>query len=224
MLTPADWHALALTLRLAGLTTVLLLVVSLPLAWWLGRGNSAGRALVHSLVALPLVLPPTVLGLYLLLVLGAQGPVGALVPGGLAFTFTGLVIGSMCYSLPFVVQPLVTGFAALEQEVLDAAASLGAGPIDRFCRVALPQIWPSLLGALVLGFAHTIGEFGVVVMIGGSLPGETLVASVAIFEYVESGRIDQAHDLALVLLGLSGGLLLIVYGLDWWRRRRGMRR
>jgi len=220
MLPAEDWQALWLTMQLAAVTTLLLLLVCLPLAWWLGRGRSLLRQGVTAVSALPLVLPPTVLGFYLLLLLGAQGPVAAVWGRGLAFSFEGLVIGSMCYSLPFVLQPLTNAFREVDQAVLEAAASLGAGPLDRFWSIALPQAWPGLLSAAVLGFAHTTGEFGVVMMIGGSIPNETLVSSVAIFEYVESSRPTQAHGLAAVLVGLCFVLLLLVYGLEWWRGRR----
>ncbi|MFW5829999.1 MAG: molybdate ABC transporter permease subunit [Planctomycetota bacterium] len=220
MLADADWQALLLTFRLAAVTTLLLLLVCLPVAWWLGRGRSLTRQGIAALSALPLVLPPTVMGFYLLLLLGAHGPVAGLLGHGLAFTFTGIVIGSMLYSLPFVLQPLTNAFRAIDQDVLDAAASLGAGPFDRFCTIALPQAWPGLLSAAVLGFAHTVGEFGVVVMIGGSIPGETLVGSVQIFEYVESSRPEQAHALAAVLVAICLLLLLLVYGVEWWRGRR----
>jgi molybdate transport system permease protein len=220
MLQTADWQALWLTLQLATVTTVLLVLLCLPVAWWLGRGRSLARHGVLALSALPLVLPPTVMGFYLLLLLGAQGPVAGLLGQGLAFSFTGLVVGSMLYSLPFVLQPMTNAFREIEPDVLAAAASVGAGPLDRFCTIALPQAWPGLLSACVLGFAHTVGEFGVVVMIGGSIPGRTLVASVAVFEYVESSQGGRAHGLALVLVGLCLCLLLGIYGLDWWRGRR----
>lgn len=223
MLSHTDIQALWLTLQLAGVTTLFLVLACLPVAWWLGRGHSACRTLGNTIVALPIVLPPTVMGFYLLLFLGTNGPVGWVLGRGLAFTFTGLVIGSMIYSLPFVVQPLRNSFAAIDQEVLDAAASLGAGPVDRFVTVALPQASPGILSACVLGFAHTVGEFGVVVMIGGSIPGQTLVASVAVFEYVESSRPDAAHGLALMLLGICFVLLMLVYTLEWWRHRRNAR-
>lgn len=219
MLGVEDWGALWLTFQLAAVTTLALVACCLPLAWWLGRGRSLARQGVAALSALPLVLPPTVMGFYLLLLLGANGPIAAVFGRGLAFSFPGLVIGSMLYSLPFVLQPLVNAFRSLDDDVLDAAATLGAGPLDRFLTVALPQSWPGLLSASVLGFAHTVGEFGVVVMIGGSIPGETLVASVQIFEYVESSRPHHAHGLAAVLVATCMVLLAVVYGLEWWRGR-----
>lgn len=219
MLTASDWQALWLTMQLAAVTTVLLVLVCLPVAWWLGRGRSLSRQAVNAVTALPLVLPPTVMGFYLLLLLGANGPLAALFGQGLAFSFTGIVIGSMLYSLPFVLQPMANAFRSLDQDVLDAAASLGGKPFDRFWTIALPQAWPGILTAAVLGFAHTVGEFGLIVMLGGSIPGETLVASVAIFEYVESSQPDRAHGLAAVLVGFSLVMLLCIYGVQWWRER-----
>ena len=223
-LRPEDWQALGLTFQLAAVTSLSLVLLTLPLAWWLARSRFWLADLVNAVVALPLVLPPTVLGFYLLLLLGPHGPLGALwvqVTGRpLAFTFAGLVLGSMIYSLPFAVQPLRDAFRALDDDVLDAADGLGASPLDRFLSVVLPMAWPGVVTALVLSFAHTVGEFGVIVMIGGSLPGETLVASVAVFEYVESSQSGRAHGLAIVLLLVSFTLLVPVYLLDGWRRRR----
>lgn len=217
-----DWVALGLSLRLAAVTVVLLLLVGTPLAWWLARTSWRGRFLVEAVVALPLVLPPTVLGFYLLVALGPRGPVGGLLEalGGrsLAFTFEGLVIGSMIYSLPFVVQPLQTAFHGVGGRPLEVAATLGAGPRDRFLTVAVPLARRGFLTAAVLGFAHTLGEFGVVLLIGGNLPGETRVASIAIYDHVETLEYGKAGILSAVLLGLSLFLLLVVYG--WGGRGR----
>lgn len=222
MLSPADFEALGLTLLLAAVSTVVLLLLGIPLAWWLARSRWRGKFLVEALVALPLVLPPTVLGFYLLLLLGARGPVGeALEAIGLqplAFTFTGLVVGSVCYSLPFVVQPIQDAFVRVGPRPLEVAATLGAGAWDRFFSVALPLARPGLITGAVLGFAHTLGEFGVVLMIGGNIPGETRVASIAIYDHVEALDYTSAHGLSFVLLALSFVMLLGVYGLN--RRTR----
>jgi len=211
----ADWVALGVTLRLAFVSTLLLLVLGTPLAWWLARTRSRARGAVEALVALPLVLPPTVLGFYLLLLLGPRGGIGRAMEalGGrpLAFTFAGLVIGSIVYSLPFVVQPLRDAFVAVGRRPLEVAATLRASPLDRFRSVALPLARPGFLTATVLGFAHTVGEFGVVLMIGGNLPGETRVASIAVYDHVEGLDYGRAHALSLVLVGLSFLLLLAVY-------------
>ncbi len=213
--TPDDLAALGLTLRLAVTATAILLVLGTPLAWWLARTAWRGRPVVEAVVALPLVLPPTVLGFYLLVLLAPQGPVGALLErlGGTApvFGFAGLVIGSVVYSLPFVVQPLQNAFAAVGRRPLEAAATLGAGPVDRFLTIALPLARPGFLTAAVLGFAHTVGEFGVVLMIGGNIPGRTRVASIAVYDHVEALRFGQAHALAALLLVLSFALLLVVF-------------
>lgn len=212
----ADIAALTVTLKLAGLTTVLLLLLGTPLAWWLAHSRCRLRFLVEAAVALPLVLPPTVLGFYLLILLAPQGAIGGLVEalGGprLAFSFTGLVIGSVIYSLPFVVQPLQGAFASLGRRPLEVAATLGAGPLDRFFTVVLPLARHGFLTAAVLGFAHTVGEFGVVLMIGGNIPGETQVLSIAIYDHVEALAYDRAHWLAGGLLLLSFVMLLAVYG------------
>lgn len=222
MLTADDLQALWLTFQLAAVSTLVLLVVGTPLAWWLARKRTVGRSVVEAIVALPLVLPPTVLGFYLLLMLGANGPLGgafeALGLQPLAFTFSGLVIGSVIYSLPFVVQPIRDAFAATGQRPLEVAATLGAGPWTRFFHVALPLARPGLITGAVLGFAHTLGEFGVVLMIGGNISGETRVASIAIYDHVESLDYGAAHGLSLVLLIVSFILLLGVYGLN--RRAR----
>ena len=204
-----------LTLRLASLTTVLLLLLGTPLAWWLARGASRLKGPVGALVALPLVLPPTVIGFYLLVALGPQGPIGhftqALGWGTLPFTFSGLVVGSVIYSLPFVVQPLQNAFEAIGDRPLEAAATLRAGPVDRFFTVAIPLAKPGFLTAAILGFTHTVGEFGVVLMIGGNIPGATRVLSVAIYDHVEALEYTQAHWLAAGLLAFSFLVLLALY-------------
>ena len=214
-ISSADLTALLLTLRLAATVTALLLLVGLPLAWWQARTRSRWQAPVAALVALPLVLPPTVLGFYLLLALGPQGALGQLTDalglGSLAFSFSGLVIGSMLYSLPFVVQPLQAAMASLGDRPLEIAATLGAGPVDRFFSVVLPLIRPGLITAAVLGFAHTLGEFGVVLMIGGNIEGETRVVSVQIYDHVEALAYAEAHGLSAVMLGLSFSMLLALY-------------
>lgn len=214
-LSPDDLTALLTTLKLAFLTTVILLLVGAPLAWWLSQTQRRAKVVVEALVALPLILPPTVLGFYLLLALGAQGPLGQLTAalglGPLAFTFTGLVIGSVFYSLPFVVQPLQSAFTAIEPRTLEVAATLGASPLDRFFSIVVPLARPGFLTAVVLGFAHTVGEFGVVLMIGGNIPGETQVLSIAIYDHVEAMDYHRAHILAGGLLVLSFVLLLLVY-------------
>lgn len=218
MLTDADLVALWTTLRLATVATLILLLLGTPLAWWLARTRSRFRSVLEAVIALPIVLPPTVLGFYLLIALGPSGPIGGLMMslGGrpLAFTFTGLVIGSVIYSLPFVVQPLQTAFMAMDDRALEAAATLRASPADRFFSVAVPLARPGFLTAIVLGFAHTIGEFGVVLMIGGNIPGETAVLSIAIYDHVEAVNIAGAHVLAGGLLIASFLMLLGVYGIN----------
>lgn len=213
-----DWEAITLTLRLAAMTTVILLFISLPLAWWLASSQRKAAVLVEALVAMPLVLPPTVLGFYLLLLMGSQGVLGQMwqqfTGAPLAFTFTGLVIASILYSLPFVVQPLQVAFARLDYHQIDAARTLGAGRYQQWLQIILPQIRRGVLTACVLGFAHTIGEFGVVLMVGGNLSGETRVVSIAIYEYVEALEYGQAHQLSLLLVGFSFVVLTLVYGLN----------
>jgi molybdate transport system permease protein len=216
MLAESDLIALFLTLKLALVTTLILLCVGTPLAWWLARSRWRYKFLLEALVALPLVLPPTVLGFYLLLMLGSQGPFGGLLEslgGPLAFTFSGLVIGSVIYSLPFVVQPLQDTFHGIGNRPLEVAATLRAGPLDRFVNVVLPQAKAGFITAAMLGFAHTLGEFGVVLMIGGNIPGETQVLSIAIYDHVESLEYAQAHVLSAGLLLLSFVMLLTVYAL-----------
>jgi len=216
MLSTDDIAALWLTFEVASLATVLLLLFGTPLAWWLARTESRWRGVCNALVALPLVLPPTVLGFYLLLLLGPNGPVGGLMRelglGPLPFTFGGLVIASVLYSLPFVVQPLQTAFAAIGEQTLEAAATLRAGPWDTFFSVVIPLARPGFLTAAILGFAHTVGEFGVVLMIGGNIPGKTRVASVQIYNHVEALEYTQAHWLAGGLLAFAFTVLLLLYG------------
>lgn len=211
----ADLTAIWLTLKLATLVTLLLLLIATPLAWWLANTHSRLKAPVSAIVALPLVLPPSVLGFYLLIAMGPQGPIGQLTQalglGTLPFTFTGLVIASVFYSLPFVVQPIQNTLAGLGKRPAEVAATLGAGPWDRFFNVILPLARPGFLTATVLGFAHTLGEFGVVLMIGGNIPGETRVVSVQIYDHVESLQYGQAHSLAFAMLALSFLLLLLTY-------------
>jgi molybdate transport system permease protein len=215
-LTAEDWQAIRLTLALATTTTALLLVLATPLAWWLARTRSPWKGPIAALVALPLVLPPTVLGFYLLVLLGPAGPVGKLTQalglGILPFTFSGLVVASVLASLPFAVQPLQQAFAALGEAPLEAAATLRAGPWDRFIHVVLPLARSGFLTAAVLSFAHTIGEFGVVLMMGGNIPGRTKVVSVQIYDHVQAFAYPQAHALAAVMLGLSFAVLLVLYG------------
>ncbi|HMN73415.1 MAG TPA: molybdate ABC transporter permease subunit [Rhodoblastus sp.] len=206
---PADlWRVIGLTLELATLTTLILLVVATPLAWWLARSHARWKEAVAAFVSLPIVLPPTVLGFYLLVALGPQGPGGALAElwgaRTLAFTFGGLVIGSIVYSLPFVVQPVRNAFAAMGDRPLEVAATLRASPWRAFWTVALPMASPGLLTGAILGFAHTIGEFGVVLMIGGNIPGRTRVLSTAIFDYVENSQWREANILA-------GGMVVFAF-------------
>lgn len=205
-------EAVFLTLKLAGVTTLILLVVATPLAWWLARSTARWKEFVGAVVALPLVLPPTVLGFYLLLALSPDGPIGApvqrLFGTTLPFTFTGLVIGSVIYSLPFMVQPVRNAFEALGERPLEVAATLRASPWDTFVSVALPLARPGFLSGTVLTFAHTVGEFGVILMLGGNIPGETKVLSVAIYDHVESLEYAEAHI-------LSGGMVVGAFALIW---------
>ena len=216
------WSAIRLTAELAGLSTLLLLLVGTPLAWWLARTRSVWKPLFASLVAMPLVLPPTVLGFYLLLLMGPHGPVGQLTQslglGRLPFTFAGLVIGSVIYSMPFVVQPLQQAFEAIPERLLEAASTLRASPWDRFVSVALPLARPGFVTASVLGFAHTVGEFGVVLMIGGNIPGETRVLSVAIYDHVEAGEFADAHRLAAGMVVFALVVLVTLYVVNRPRR------
>ncbi|MGK6310445.1 molybdate ABC transporter permease subunit [Variovorax sp. DT-64] len=224
MLTAADLAAIVLTLKLAALTTLILLLLGTPLAWWLARTRSAWKSPVGALVALPLVLPPTVLGFYFLVTMGPNGPIGAFTQwlgvGLLPFSFAGLVIGSVLYSMPFVVQPIQNAFEAMGSEPLEAAATLRASPVDRFFSVALPLARPGYLTAVVMGFAHTVGEFGVVLMIGGNIPEKTRVVSVQIYDHVEALEYAQAHWLAGGMVVFSFLVLLALYALNPTGRRR----
>ncbi len=208
------WDPILLTLKLATITTLVLLVVGTPVAWWLARSKARWKEVVGAVVALPLVLPPTVLGFYLLLLLGPSSPLGqaatALFGHALPFTFEGLVVGSVLYSLPFIVQPVRNAFEAIGDRPLEVAATLRASPVDAFLTVALPLARPGLLTGAILGFAHTVGEFGVVLMIGGNIPGETKVLSVAIYDFVESLEWDKAHVLAAGMLVFSFLIILIM--------------
>lgn len=219
-LTTEDLKAIALTLQLASVTTVLLLLLATPLAWWLATTRSVWRAPVASLVALPLVLPPTVLGFYLLVALGPHGPVGQFTQwagwGLLAFSFWGLVIGSILYSLPFAVQPLVHAFEAIGPRPMEVAATLRASPWDAFFSVAVPLARPGFVMAAMLSFAHTVGEFGVVLMIGGNIPDQTRVVSTQIYGHVEALQYSQAHGLSGVMLVFS---FVVLLGLSWFNRR-----
>lgn len=218
MLAENDLSALGTTLRLAFVTTLILLLLGTPLAWWLARTRNRCKVVVDAVVSLPLVLPPTVIGFYLLLALGPRGPIGGLMErlGGqpLAFSFAGLVIGSVVYSLPFVVQPLQDAFTSVGRRPFEEAATLRAGPLDRFFTIAVPLARHGYLTAMVLGFAHTIGEFGVVLMIGGNIPGETHVLSIAIYDHVEALEYGRAHLLSGLLIVLSFLMLLPVYALN----------
>ena len=213
-----EWQALALTAQLAAVTTGCLLLLATPLAWWLAHSTRPWAGWVEAVVALPLVLPPTVMGFYLLLWFAPDGGLGSLwfnlTGGPLNFTFTGLVLASMVYSLPFATQPLQAAFAGIGPGILEAGATLGASPADCFLRLVLPLSRRGYLTAGVLTFAHTLGEFGVVLMIGGNIPGETRVVSVALYEAVETLDYGSAHRLAGVLLAFSFVVLLLVYGLN----------
>ncbi|MEW6163825.1 MAG: molybdate ABC transporter permease subunit [Pseudomonadota bacterium] len=224
MFDPADLQAIWLTVRLAGLVTVLLLLIGTPVAWWLARTRSPLKGPVGAVVALPIVLPPAVLGFYLLVLMGPDGPVGALTQGlGLGllpFTFAGLVVASVIYSLPFVVQPLQNAFEAIGDRPLEAAATLGARPLDAFFSVAVPLARPGFLTAAILGFAHTVGEFGVVLMIGGNIPGKTQVVSMAIYNRVEALEYANAHMLSGLLLAFSFLVLLALYTLNPTGKKR----
>lgn len=227
MLDGSDLAAIWLTLRLATVVTLLLLVFGTPLAWWLARTQSRLRHAVGAVVALPLVLPPTVIGFYLLLAMGPNGPLGQLTTalglGTLSFTFTGLVIGSVFYSLPFVVQPLQNAFEAVGTRPLEVAATLGATPWDAFWSVVVPLARPGFVTGAILGFAHTIGEFGVVLMIGGNIPDKTRVVSTQIYDHVEAMEYAQAHWLAGGMLVFSFVVLLVLYTL-YPQSVRGTRR
>ncbi|NRB40636.1 MAG: molybdate ABC transporter permease subunit [Pseudomonadales bacterium] len=218
LLSQEDLQAIWLTLKLASLVTVLLLIIATPIAWWLSQTHSPLKPFISAIVALPLVLPPTVLGFYLLLVMGPEGFIGQITNslglGLLPFTFAGLVFASLFYSLPFVVQPIQNAMLAMGKRPLEVAATLRASPIDQFFNVVLPLCKPGFISAAILGFAHTVGEFGVILMIGGNIPGETRVASVQIYDHVESLNYANAHALSLVLLVFSFIVLSAVYSLN----------
>lgn len=215
LLTPSDLQTLGLTLKVAGLTTAILLVVGTPLAWWLARSSSWATRPVAALVALPLVLPPTVLGFYLLVAMGPHGPVGqwtqAMGLGLLPFSFAGLVVGSVLYSLPFMVQPVHNAMQALGQRPLEVAATLRASKIDTFFSVVLPLCKPGLVTGTIMSFAHTVGEFGVVLMVGGNIPGVTRMVSVQIYDHVEAAEYADAHRLAAVMLVFAFVVLLSLH-------------
>jgi molybdate ABC transporter permease protein len=217
-LTPSDLQAIGLTLQVAALTTCILLLLGVPLAWWLAQTRSFWRKPVGALVALPLVLPPTVIGFYLLVLMGPQGWVGqwtqALGLGTLPFSFGGLVVGSVIYSLPFMVQPVLNAMQAIGPRPLEVAATLRASPADRFFNVVLPLSKPGLVTGAVMAFAHTVGEFGVVLMVGGNIPGVTRMASVQIYDHVEALEYADAHRLAAVMLGFS---FVVLLGLQLWK-------
>lgn len=224
LLTESDLQAIWLTLRLASIVTLILLIVGTPIAWWLARSKKWWKGPVAAVVALPLVLPPSVLGFYLLLAMGPQGPVGQLTQslglGLLPFTFWGLVIASVFYSLPFMVQPLQTAFEAIGERPMEVAATLRASPVDAFFTVAVPLSLPGFMTAGILTFAHTVGEFGVVLMIGGNIPGVSRVVSVQIYDHVEAMDYLQAHRLSAVMLAFSFFVLLAMY---LWRPSRSVK-
>ena len=221
---PGDWQALQTTLALAAITVLVLVLVATPLAWGLARMRGRWKAVAEAIIALPLVLPPTVMGFYLLVLLGPAGVLGAwwvqVTGDSLAFSFTGLVIASCVHSLPFAVQPLQNAFEAVGEETLEAAASLRAGPLDRFINLVLPLSIRGFITAAVLTFAHTLGEFGILLMVGGNIPGETRVISIAIFEHVEVLDYASAHRLAALLLCVAFGVLVSVYLLNARYRAR----
>jgi molybdate transport system permease protein len=224
VLSANDWSAIRLTFELASVTTALLLVIGTPIAWWLARTRSFMKGPVGALVALPIVLPPTVIGFYLLVAMGPNGPVGQLTQslglGVLPFTFWGLVVASVFYTLPFVVQPLQNAFEAIGERPLEAAATLRASPLDTFFSVVLPLARPGYLTATILGFAHTVGEFGVVLMIGGNIPAETRVVSVQIFDHVEALEYAEAHGLSAAMVAFCFLVLLALYTLNPTGARR----
>ena len=215
MLNELDISAIIVTIKLALLSTAILILFGTPLAWWLSQTRFKFKVVFEAIIALPLILPPTVLGFYLLVTLGSNGPIGKLLEslGGssIAFTFSGLVVGSVIYSLPFVVQPLQNSFSSIGRQSMEVAATLGASKLDRFFTVAVPLARSGFITAAVLGFAHTVGEFGVVLMIGGNIPGETGVLSIAIYDHVEAMEYGQAHLLAGGLLITSFLMLIFVY-------------
>ncbi|MFN2381442.1 MAG: molybdate ABC transporter permease subunit [Guyparkeria sp.] len=216
-LGPAEWQAIDVTFRLCLYTTIILLILATPIAWWLSNGRSTGRVIVQAIVALPLVLPPTVLGFYLLVVMGPRGFVGETLENmglhHLAFSFEGILIGSVLYSMPFAVQPLTEAFSHLGRRPAEVASSLGAGVLDRFRSVILPLTRGGFVVAATLTFAHTLGEFGVILMLGGSIPGETKVLSVLIYDHAEAMNYDAAHTLSLMLLIFAFLTLFVVYSI-----------
>ncbi len=224
MLSDADLGAITLTIKLAGLVTLILLLIGTPLAWWLARTRSWLKAPVGAVVALPLVLPPSVLGFYLLVGMGPNGPLGQLTQslgwGVLPFTFWGLLVASVFYSMPFVVQPLQNAFEAIGDRPMEVAATLRASPLDTFFSVVLPLARPGYLTAMVMGFAHTVGEFGVVLMVGGNIPHQTRVVSVQIYDHVEALEYANAHRLAAIMLAFSFTVLLALYALNPTGRRQ----
>jgi molybdate transport system permease protein len=215
---PIDWQAFRLTVELAIIVSVILLLVGLPLAYWIAFSRWRWKFLAEALVALPIVLPPTVLGFYLLVALGSQSPVGrwwqSLTGHTLAFTFAGLVIGSILYSLPFAVQPFAASFSSIDRQLLAASATLGASPLRTFFRVIVPLSAPGLITGVALAFAHTMGEFGVVLMIGGNIPGATRTVSISIYDQVQASNYASANGMALLLLVFSFAVLTLVYGLN----------
>lgn len=217
-LSATDWQAIRLTLTLCFFTTVILLTIATPLAWWLASGRSALRVVVQAVVALPLVLPPTVLGFYLLVTLGPRGPIGSTLESmglsHLAFSFEGILLASVLYSMPFAVQPLLEAFNNLGRRHVEVASSLGAGVIDRFVTVILPLCRGGFIVAATLSFAHTVGEFGVILMLGGSIPGETKVLSILIYEHTEAMNYAAAHRLSLLLVIFSFAVLFVVYSIN----------
>lgn len=225
LLTASDLQAIGLTLQVAALTTCILLLVGTPLAWWLARTQSWMKKPISALVAMPLVLPPTVLGFYLLVLMGPHGPVGqwmqALGLGPLPFTFGGLVVASAFYSLPFMVQPLQNAMEAMGTRPLEVASSLRSSPVDTFFSVVIPLCKPGFVTGAVMCFAHTVGEFGVVLMVGGNIPGVTRVISVQIYDHVEAMEYADAHRLAAVMLGFSFVVLLTLYSYNG-RRTQGL--
>ncbi len=212
------FEPLLLTFKLAALTTLILFVIGTPVAWWLAVTKNRAKPVIEAIVALPIVLPPTVLGFYLLLVLGPQGSLGGwwleLTGQTLTFSFSGLVIASVIYSFPFVVQPIQSAFESVGREMMETAYTLGAKPLDAFFTVAVPLAKRGFLTGGVLGFAHTLGEFGVVLMVGGNIPGETRVVSIAIYDHVESLEYGQAHVLSIILLGFAFSIMLLMYLLN----------
>jgi molybdate transport system permease protein len=227
ILTDADLAAIWLTVKLASTVTLLLLIIGTPIAWWLARTQSFLKGPVAALVAMPLVLPPTVLGFYLLLAMGPDGFIGqftqAIGLGTLPFTFWGLVVASIVYSLPFVVQPIQNSIEAMGERPLEVAATLRASPMDRFFTVVIPIAKPGFITATILGFAHTVGEFGIVLMIGGNIPGQTQVVSVLLYEHVEVLNYDHAHNLAAILVIFSFVVLLGLYTFQRKQKSFGMK-